>query len=52
MDMEQESERNAAQNIMISEDLVAAAKRQLQFLTTVDKNRWLYEGHALQWAIY
>nr|GEW99420.1 reverse transcriptase domain-containing protein [Tanacetum cinerariifolium] len=52
MDMEQESEWNATQNIMISEDLVAAAKRQLQFLTAMDKNRWLYEGHALQWAIY
>ncbi|KAK9066958.1 hypothetical protein SSX86_014282 [Deinandra increscens subsp. villosa] len=52
MDMEQESEWNAAQNISISENLVAAAKRQLQFLAVVDRNRWLYEGQALQWAIY
>ncbi|PWA88558.1 hypothetical protein CTI12_AA083180 [Artemisia annua] len=52
MDMEQESEWNAAQNIMISEDLVAAAKRQLQFLAAVDRNRWLYEGQPLLWAIY
>ncbi|KAL8231172.1 hypothetical protein R6Q57_000950 [Mikania cordata] len=52
MDMEQESEWNTAQNISISENLLAAAKRQLQFLETVDRNRWLYEGQALQWAIY
>nr|GEU57922.1 hypothetical protein [Tanacetum cinerariifolium] len=52
MDMEQESEWDAAQNIMISEDLVTAAKRQLQFLAAVDRNRWLYEGRTLQWAIY
>lgn len=52
MDMEQESEWKAAQSISISEDLVAAAKRQLQFLAVVDRNRWLYEGQTLQWAIY
>jgi len=52
MDMEQESEWNAAHNISISIDLLAAAKRQLQFLEVVDRNRWLYEGQALQWAIY
>ncbi|XP_076927584.1 glycine-rich domain-containing protein 1-like [Bidens hawaiensis] len=52
MDMEQESEWNAAQSISISEDLLAAAKRQLQFLEAVDRNRWLYQGQALQWAIY
>ncbi|KAL4582403.1 hypothetical protein LXL04_006951 [Taraxacum kok-saghyz] len=52
MDMEQESEWKAAQNIFISEDLVAAAKHQLQFLAVVDRNRWLYEGQTLQWAIY
>nr|XP_043618432.1 glycine-rich domain-containing protein 1-like [Erigeron canadensis] len=52
MDMEQESEWNAAQNISLSVDLSAAAKRQLQFLAAVDRNRWLYEGQTLQWAIY
>ncbi|KAK1433189.1 hypothetical protein QVD17_10096 [Tagetes erecta] len=52
MDMEQESEWNAAQNISISENLLAAAKHQLEFLAAVDRNRWLYEGQALQWAIY
>ncbi|GKB65704.1 glycine-rich domain-containing protein 1 isoform X2 [Tanacetum coccineum] len=52
MDMEQESEWSAAQNIMISEDLVTAAKRQLQFLAAVDRNRWLYEEETLKWAIY
>lgn len=52
MGMEQESEWNAAQSITISEDLVAAAKRQLQFLAAVDRNRWLYEGQTLQRAIY
>ncbi|KAI7736287.1 hypothetical protein M8C21_001732 [Ambrosia artemisiifolia] len=52
MDMEQESEWNAAQNISISENLLAAAKRQLHFLEVVDRNRWLYQGPTLQWAIY
>lgn len=52
MDMEQESEWNSAQNITISEDLVSAAKRHLQFLAAVDSNRWLYEGQTLKRAIY
>ncbi|KAI3767555.1 hypothetical protein L2E82_17762 [Cichorium intybus] len=52
MEMEQESEWNAAQNIFISEDLLSAAKLQLQFLTIVDRNRWLYENQTLQWAIF
>ncbi|KAK9061940.1 hypothetical protein SSX86_019124 [Deinandra increscens subsp. villosa] len=50
--MGQESEWNAAQSIKISEDLVAAAKLQLQFLAAVDRNRWLYEDQTLQWVIY
>lgn len=50
--MEQESEWNEAQNISVSVNLLAAAKRQLEFLAAVDRNRWLYEGQALQWAIY
>ncbi|KAL7605867.1 hypothetical protein Lser_V15G19886 [Lactuca serriola] len=49
---EHESEWNAAQSIFISEDLLAAAKLQLQFLAVVDRNRWLYQGQTLQWAIY
>ncbi|KAI3500232.1 hypothetical protein L1887_36050 [Cichorium endivia] len=52
MEMEQESEWNAAQNIFISEDLLSAAKLQLQFLAVVDRNRWLYENQTLQWAIF
>ncbi|KAI3785199.1 hypothetical protein L1987_44313 [Smallanthus sonchifolius] len=52
MDIEKESEWNAAQNISISENLLAAAKRQQQFLAAVDRNRWLYEGQPVQWAIY
>ncbi|GMI67977.1 GLYCINE RICH DOMAIN PROTEIN 2 [Hibiscus trionum] len=41
-----------AQNIEISLDLVGAAKKQLQFLAAVDRNRWLYDGPTLQRAIY
>ncbi|KAK3012596.1 hypothetical protein RJ639_009596, partial [Escallonia herrerae] len=53
MEMKQELEWNEAQKIVISKDLVAGAKRQLQFLSAVDRNRWLYkEGPALQRAIY
>ncbi|KAJ0040713.1 hypothetical protein Pint_27772 [Pistacia integerrima] len=52
MEKEQELEWLEAQKIGISVDLVAAAKRQLQFLAAVDKNRCLYEGPALQRAIY
>ncbi|KAK2986691.1 hypothetical protein RJ640_010916 [Escallonia rubra] len=53
MEMKQELEWNEAQKIVISEDLVAVAKRQLQFLSAVDRNRWLYkEGPALQRAIH
>ncbi|MCE7766749.1 glycine-rich domain-containing protein-like, partial [Pseudomonas putida] len=32
--------------------LVAAAKEQLNFLATVDRNRWLYEGRGLDKAIH
>ncbi|CAH9086841.1 unnamed protein product [Cuscuta epithymum] len=46
-----EMEWNEAQNIVISVDLVAAAKQQLDFLAAVDRNRWLYEGPALLEAI-
>lgn len=53
MEKEQEFEWAEAQEIEISvDDLVAAAKQQLQFLAAVDRNRWLYEGPALQRAIY
>lgn len=41
-----------AQKIEISVDLLAAAKQQLLFLATVDRNRWLYDGPALEKAIY
>lgn len=52
MEMEQELEWIEAQKIGISVDLVAAAKRQLQFLASVDRNRYLYEGPLLNRAIY
>ena len=52
MEIEQEMEWKKAQNIVINVDLVAAAKRQLEFLAAVDRNRWLYEGPALDMAIH
>lgn len=53
MEKEQEFEWVEAQEIEISvDDLVSAAKQQLLFLAAVDRNRWLYEGPALQRAIY
>ncbi|XP_058186107.1 glycine-rich domain-containing protein 1-like isoform X2 [Rhododendron vialii] len=52
MEKEQELEWAEAQKIGITVDLVAAAKRQLKFLAAVDRNRWLYEGPALERAIY
>ncbi|XP_042497154.1 glycine-rich domain-containing protein 2 [Macadamia integrifolia] len=52
MDKEQELEWLEAQKIVISKDLVAAAKQQLQFLETIDRNRCLYEGSVLHRAIY
>lgn len=52
MEKEHELEWAKAQKIIISEDLVAAAKRHLRFLAAVDRNRWLYEGLTLQRAIY
>ncbi|XP_062100865.1 glycine-rich domain-containing protein 1 [Humulus lupulus] len=52
MAMEQELEWIEAQNIGISVDLVAVAKRQLQFLAAVDRNRSLYDGPVLNRAIY
>ncbi|KAJ0548223.1 hypothetical protein HanRHA438_Chr08g0356461 [Helianthus annuus] len=50
--MKKESDWSAAQSIEISEDLVAAAKLQLNFLVAVDRNRWLYEDQTLQRASY
>ncbi|GAB4848832.1 hypothetical protein Ancab_003626 [Ancistrocladus abbreviatus] len=52
MEMEQEREWAEAQKIVVSVDLVAAAKQQLQFLAAVDRNRCLYGGPVLQRAIY
>ncbi|KAG2696055.1 hypothetical protein I3760_07G041000 [Carya illinoinensis] len=52
MEVEQEFEWNEAQKIEINVDLVAAAKRHLQFLAAVDRNRCLYDGPALERAIY
>jgi len=43
---------NEAQKIGISVDLVDVAKKQLQFLAAVDRNRHLYDGPGLDRAIY
>ncbi|XP_020272734.1 glycine-rich domain-containing protein 1 [Asparagus officinalis] len=52
MDKGQEFEWAEAQKIAISEDLVAAAKQQLEFLAAVDRQRFLYEGPLLERAIH
>ncbi|CAH8325919.1 unnamed protein product [Eruca vesicaria subsp. sativa] len=51
-EMDQELEWLEAQKIEISVDLFSAAKQQLQFLGAVDRNRGLYDGLALERAIY
>uniref|UniRef100_A0A1J3FCN7 Glycine-rich domain-containing protein 2 n=1 Tax=Noccaea caerulescens TaxID=107243 RepID=A0A1J3FCN7_NOCCA len=51
-EMEQKLEWLQAQKIEISVDLVAAAKKHLHFLGAVDRNRCLYDGPALQRAIF
>ncbi|EOA16038.1 hypothetical protein CARUB_v10004166mg [Capsella rubella] len=54
--MEKEKEQTLewikAQKIEISVDLFAAAKKHLHFLRAVDRNRWLYDGPALERAIH
>ncbi|KAL2931355.1 Glycine-rich domain-containing protein 1 [Bienertia sinuspersici] len=52
MKMEQAREWAKAQSITLSVDLVTAAKNQLKFLAAVDRKRYLYEGPALERAIY
>ncbi|KAK8472207.1 hypothetical protein PHAVU_002G143100 [Phaseolus vulgaris] len=52
MDAKQEKAWNEAQKIPLSVDLLVVAKRQLQFLAAVDRNRHLYDGPALERAIY
>lgn len=52
MEMEQEMEWIEAQKIGLSVELEAVAKRQLQFLAAVDRNRYLYQGPVLHRAIY
>ncbi|CAM8985696.1 unnamed protein product [Rhodiola kirilowii] len=52
MDKEQEIEWEEAQRTIVSVDLVAAAKQQIQFLQVIDRNRRLYEGPGLQKAIH
>ncbi|KAH7567611.1 hypothetical protein ACOSP7_010395 [Xanthoceras sorbifolium] len=51
MEKKHEIEWGKAQKVVISEDLVAAAKQQLRFLAEVDKNRYLYDGPILDRAI-
>ncbi|KAK2981710.1 hypothetical protein RJ640_005962 [Escallonia rubra] len=52
MDRQQELEWLEAQKTVISENLVATAKKQLEFLAAVDRNRDLYDGPALEKAIH
>ncbi|KAK3031290.1 hypothetical protein RJ639_035590 [Escallonia herrerae] len=52
MDRKQELEWLEAQKTVISENLVATAKKQLEFLAAVDRNRDLYDGPALEKAIH
>ncbi|KAF7817067.1 glycine-rich domain-containing protein 1 [Senna tora] len=51
MENQQESEWVEAQNIVLSQDVVAAAKQQLLFLAEIDRNRCLYDGPVLSRAI-
>ncbi|KAK1291176.1 hypothetical protein QJS10_CPB17g02446 [Acorus calamus] len=52
MDKSQELEWLEAQKLVISEDLIVAAKQQLRFLEEVDRNRCLYESPILDRAIH
>lgn len=52
MNKEQEKRWNEAQKILIGEDLVEVAKRQIEFLAAVDRNRWLYNSPGVERAIY
>ncbi|KAK7385425.1 hypothetical protein VNO78_31143 [Psophocarpus tetragonolobus] len=52
METQQEVEWGEAQNLVLSEDLVASAKQQLLFLAEVDRNRCLYDGPVLHKANY
>lgn len=52
MDKDQEAAWLEAQKVVVSEDLVAAAKQQLVFLAAVDRRRWLYDGPLLDRAVY
>ncbi|XP_074308930.1 glycine-rich domain-containing protein 2-like [Silene latifolia] len=52
MEKEQAREWAEAQAITFSVDLVEAAKKHLNFLAVVDRNRHLYEDHVLKRAIY
>lgn len=52
METQQELEWAEAQNMFLSEDLVATAKQQLLFLAEVDRNRCLYDGPVLHRATY
>ncbi|KAL9245918.1 hypothetical protein vseg_019514 [Gypsophila vaccaria] len=52
MGKEHQNEWAEAQKIAVSFDLVKAAEKQLLFLAAVDRNRYLYEDHVLQRAIF
>jgi hypothetical protein len=52
MDEQQAARWAAAQReVEVGADLVAAARRQLEFLAAVDRRRWLYDGPLLHRAI-
>lgn len=52
MEKREDPEWVEAQKIVITTDLVNAAKKHLKFLKVVDQNGKLYDGRVLQQAIF
>ncbi|PWA53562.1 glycine-rich domain-containing protein-like protein [Artemisia annua] len=52
MEKQEDIEWVKAQNIVISTDLITATKKHLKFLQAVDDNGKLYDGRALERAIF
>ncbi|KAL8166112.1 hypothetical protein V2J09_007611 [Rumex salicifolius] len=51
MEKQEELQWNEAQQITVNVNLINSAKQQLRFLAAVDKNRCLYEGPTLKYAV-
>ena len=52
MEKQEDIEWVKAQNIVISTGLITATKKHLKFLQAVDDNGKLYDGRALERAIF